>query len=73
MHTTLMIKGTHCASCKAVLEDVLADIPGITSSAVNYESGETVIEHSEELDWNTLKKEIESIGQYSVDITHLSA
>lgn len=71
MQTTLHIKGTHCASCKAVLEDVFADIPGITSSTVNYETGETVIEHSEGLDWNAIKKEIESLGQYSLDITHL--
>lgn len=70
MQTTMYIKGTHCASCKAVLEDVLADIAGITSSAVNYETGETIIEHIEGLDWNMVKKEVESLGQYTIDIGH---
>lgn len=73
MHTTIHIKGTHCASCKAVLEDVLADIAEIASSTVNYETGETAIEHSEEIDWNAVKKEIESLAQYSVDINHRSS
>lgn len=71
MKTTLTITGTHCASCKAVLEDVLVDISGIASSAVNYETGETIIERGEEIDWSMVKKEIESLGQYTVDITNL--
>lgn len=68
--TTFYIKGTHCASCKALIEDVCSEIPGIKSCAVNFQTGETIMEHEDTLDWSSVKREIEALGKYSVEIPH---
>lgn len=68
--TTIHIKGTHCASCKALIEDVCSEIPGIKSCTVNFQSGETTIEHEDALDWSLVKREIEALGNYSAKISH---
>ncbi len=68
MKTTITIGGTHCPSCKALLEDVCRDFPEIQSCSVDYHSGQTVIEHDEHLDWQRLKEEIERAGSYSVEL-----
>jgi len=63
--TTFTITGTHCNACKALIEDVLRqDVPGIASCVVDFKSGETKIEHDENLDWNNLKRQIEALGNY---------
>ena len=66
MKTIIAVKGTHCASCKAVIEDVCKDITGITSCSVDFKTGKTIIEHEKNINWSTLKKEIESVGTYKV-------
>ena len=68
MQTIIIIKGTHCNACKALIEDVCKDIKGVTSCAVNFQTGETVIEHDENIDWQALKKEIENFEQYKVQL-----
>ena len=68
MKTTLIIKGTHCASCKALIEDVCRDIKGILSCDVEVATGKTIIEHDEIIDWNNFKKEIENLGKYTVQL-----
>lgn len=69
--TTFYIKGTHCASCKALIEDVCKEIPCIKSCAVDFQTGEAIIEHDDALDWSSVKREIEALGNYSVEIlTH---
>jgi copper chaperone CopZ len=67
MKTTLTIKGTHCNSCKLLIEDVCKDV-GAKSCNVNFQTGETTIEHEENFDWQTFKKEIEALGQYHVEL-----
>jgi len=67
MKTTLIIKGTHCNSCKMIIEDICKEIPGIKSCNVNFETGITEIEHEENVDWQKFKKEVESLG-YKVEI-----
>lgn len=62
------IQGTHCKACKALIEDVCSEIPGIHSSNVNYETGETIIEHDENLNFENLKNEIQGLGDYKVEI-----
>lgn len=64
--TTIIIQGTHCTACKALIEEVCTEIPGIKSCAVNFQTGETVIEYDENLDWREFKKEIEGLGQYKI-------
>lgn len=68
MKTIITIKGTHCNACKALIKDVAKDIKGVKSCTVNFQTGETVIEHEENLDWQEFKKEIEGIGQYTVQL-----
>lgn len=67
MKTTITIKGTHCNSCKLLIEDVCKDF-GAQSCNVNYQTGETAIEHDENFDWQEFKKEIEGLGQYKVGV-----
>jgi len=66
MKTTIIIKGTHCQSCKILIEDVCGEISGIQSCTVNFETGATIIEHTENINWDALKKEIEALGEYAV-------
>lgn len=62
----IKIEGTHCASCKALIEDVCSDMPGVSFCEVNHQSGETVIEHDEDMDMDKLVEQIEALGSYKV-------
>lgn len=66
MKTALTVKGTHCKSCKMLIEDICSEILGVKSYSVNFKTGKTVIEHDGKLDLRKLKKEIESLGKYTV-------
>lgn len=66
MRTAITIQGTHCNACKMLIEDVCTEIQGVKSCAVNFQTGETVVEHEENLDWRAFKKEIESLGKYKL-------
>ncbi len=68
MKTIIYIKGTHCNSCKVLIEDVCKEQNGVISCNVDFKTGKTEIEHTEKLDLKLLKKEIESLGDYSVDL-----
>lgn len=68
MKTTITVKGTHCQSCKLLIEEVCSELSGVKSCAVDFKTGKTVIEHDEKLDLKKLKKEIESVGEYKVQI-----
>jgi len=63
----MTIKGTHCKSCKLLIEDVCKEIKGAASCAVSFETGETKIEHDENFDFEAFKKEVESLGAYTVE------
>ncbi len=67
MKTILTIKGTHCHSCKALIEDVASEITGIQSCNVNFQTGNTEIIHDENVDWNKFKEEVEKLGNYKVE------
>ena len=66
MKTTITVQGTHCNSCKMLIEDALSEISGITSSQVDFKTGKVVIEHVGKLDLAKIKKEIEILGEYKV-------
>ena len=68
MKITFSIKGTHCPSCKSLIEDIASDIRGITSCAVDYTTGETIIEHDESVNWAKFKQEIEAAGPYICEV-----
>jgi len=66
--TTLIIKGTHCQACKALIEEVVMENTCVSACEVDFVTGKTVIVHEDCLDWQALKKEIESLGEYQVQI-----
>lgn len=68
MKTKIIIKGTHCNSCKALIEDVCSEIQGAKSCSVVFETGETIIEHDKNFDWQAFKQEVESLGDYKVNL-----
>lgn len=68
MVTTLRITGLHCASCKALIEDVATDIPGVTSAVVDSEKMTATIEHEDSILPETLRQEIENLGEYKASI-----
>ncbi len=66
---TILIKGTHCPSCKAVIEDVCKEVDGVISCSVDFKTGKTTVEHDGTVKWKALKEEIESLGDYEVQIS----
>ena len=66
MKIEFTVKGTHCPSCAALIQDVCSDYPAILSCNVDFTTGRVVLEHTDQLDWNALKKEIEALGDYTV-------
>ena len=61
----------HCASCKALIEDVVSDLEGVTSVGVNYATEKMTVEFDEKkVDIATLRKTVASAGSYElVDTT----
>lgn len=51
-----------------LIEDVCSEIKGVTSCTVNFQTGETAVEHDESFDWQAFKKEVESLGNYAVNL-----
>ncbi|HIH11876.1 TPA: heavy-metal-associated domain-containing protein [Candidatus Woesearchaeota archaeon] len=66
MKTTITVKGTHCQSCAVLIKDICSEIPGVVRCDVDVKTGKTVIEHTGKLDLAKIKKEIESVGKYTV-------
>ncbi len=64
--TTITVQGTHCQSCKILIEDVVSEVPGVNSSTADFKTGKVVIDHEGKLDMAKVKKEIEAIGKYKV-------
>lgn len=73
MKTIITIQGTHCASCKALIEDVCKEIAGIRSCNVDFKTGSTLIEHEDKVNWEIFKEEIESLGKYKILPSGLTA
>jgi len=66
MKTLIAIRGMHCSSCKALIEDVSQDVAGVTACVVDLKQGNAEVEHESTLNFNLLKQEIEGLGQYTV-------
>ncbi len=66
MITALNIQGMHCASCKVLIEDVCRDIPGVVSCVVDVASHTAKIEHDASVLPETIRREIEGLGEYKV-------
>lgn len=68
MRTTLSIKGTHCPSCKILIEDICKEISGVKSCVVDFKTGKTSIEHESKDELKKIKEEVEKAGEYKVKI-----
>ena len=66
MRTILKIEGLHCASCKAVIEDIASDFPDIGSANVDVAGGTAAVEHEDGFDLGRFAEEIHKLGQYRV-------
>lgn len=46
MHTThtFTVEGMHCASCALLIDDALADLPGVLDSRTSRKKGSSVVE-----------------------------
>ncbi|PIZ65125.1 copper-translocating P-type ATPase, partial [Candidatus Roizmanbacteria bacterium CG_4_10_14_0_2_um_filter_36_9] len=67
MKKTFPIIGMHCASCKALIEDVVSDLAGVTSVGVNYATEKMTIEYDpQKVDISALKKSVASAGSYEL-------
>ncbi len=68
MTTQFRIKGMHCASCKALIEDACLDIAGVASCRVDVANGMATVEHDASVGPDMIKREIEGLGDYTVSI-----
>lgn len=57
----------HCPSCKALLEDVAQDVPGVTSCTIDPQTGLGVIEHDGSFNFDNLLKEVGALDKYMVE------
>lgn len=64
MKSILQIKGMHCVSCQALLEEVIGEIPGVTSCRVDIDRGMAEVEHEKEISKETFEKTIVPLGEY---------
>jgi copper chaperone CopZ len=66
MKTEFKVTGFHCKSCEMLVKDVAEDFPEITSCSVDIKTGKIILQHDAGLDIQKFKKEIESLGDYTV-------
>ena len=61
----------HCASCKALIEDIVGDIDGVSFVLVNYATEKMTVEYDDKkITIAALKKAVSSLGSYQlVDTT----
>jgi copper chaperone CopZ len=65
---TLKIAGMHCASCKALIEDVASGLPGVNACSVDLESGAAALEVDERLFRpEAFAAEVAALGNYAVE------
>jgi len=66
MMTTIKVNSTHCLSRKALIEDICNDGVPVKSCSVDWQTGQVVVDHQDNIDWQGLKSEIEGVGEYNV-------
>ena len=67
MQTKIKITGMHCASCKALLEDVARDVPGVTACTIDSEQATGIIEHDTSFSFDDVVKEVASLDKYTIE------
>ncbi|KAA0206571.1 heavy metal transporter [Candidatus Uhrbacteria bacterium] len=66
MITTFNIDGMHCTSCKVLIEDACADVPGVIACQVDVDAGIAVIEH--DADRAALARAIQALGYQAQEV-----
>ena len=62
MKTIIKIDGLHCASCKALIEDVATDVNGVIGCAVDVAAGTAEIEHTDAFEAAEFAAEVAALG-----------
>lgn len=63
MVTELKVKGMHCMSCKHLIEEDLADLPGVRSVSVDLAGGRARVDYDEQqVKTETLIEKITALG-----------
>ncbi len=61
------IVGMHCASCKALIEDIVGDVDGVSEVSVNYAAEKMTVSYDEsKVGIENLKKAVASAGSYQL-------
>lgn len=61
------IVGMHCASCKALIEDIVGDVEGVSDVTVNYAAEKMTVSYDEsKVEIEDLKKAVASAGSYQL-------
>ena len=68
MTKTVKIEGMMCAHCEANVKAALEAIAGITGADVSHETGSAVIEMSEEVGEDVIRKTVEDKGYVFVSM-----
>ena len=66
MNTRFKIEGLHCQSCKALIEDVALDAPGVIVCTVDVAAGSASIEHTDAFDPSAFAAEVAKLDGYKV-------
>ncbi|KKQ95576.1 MAG: Heavy metal transport/detoxification protein [Parcubacteria group bacterium GW2011_GWC2_39_11] len=62
------IKGMYRQSGATLIEEKLKNLPGVIQAKISYESGKGVIVYDENaIEETKIQREIESVGEYSVE------
>ncbi|HRN70568.1 MAG TPA: cation transporter, partial [Candidatus Woesebacteria bacterium] len=61
------IVGMHCASCKTLIQEAVAELDGIKQVSVNYATEKMSVEYDEaKVDFETLRKTVADQGSYQL-------
>ncbi len=66
MTTEISVSGMHCASCKALIEDVSRDVSGVISCSVDPRTGRGVVEHDAAFRLPDLARAVAELGDYRI-------
>lgn len=68
MTQDFIIHGMTCNGCKASVEKILNEIPGVSDIKIELETGHTEITSLEEIPFKQIKESIEASNKYSISI-----
>lgn len=62
------ITGMHCASCKALIEDVAPEVPGVRTCVVDLEGGLATLDVDEAIfRHEAFETEVAALGDYTIE------